>query len=355
MIRLNLGFIRSSSLPGSVGLCASDIGSVAAIVNEAQERLLHDPMAPDEGFWGGWGRMVFNVTVSNRNGYIITPTDIARIIVMDVCQKPVRIRNGFYEFLEFSPGLRPRPTTCLTGATGQACSCSSPMQAYERDTVVTLSNLNVSPSIIRFYPTNSGDLGKRILVQGTDQNGQIVYGVDPVTQSAILGEYVTLTLPYVDTINSFNTLTGFVKDQTIGPIQVFQVDSSGNQTALSSMEPNEVTPLYRRYLLDGLPLNCCNNATSGTVQVTAQVKYDYVPVQSDSDCTLIQSLPALIEECQSIRYSRMDSKNAPQLEAKHHAKALQLLFGQIDHYLGKTNTAINVPIFGSNKMRLQPQ
>jgi hypothetical protein len=28
--------------------------------------------------------MAFNVTVSNRNGYITTPTDIARIIVADI-------------------------------------------------------------------------------------------------------------------------------------------------------------------------------------------------------------------------------------------------------------------------------
>jgi len=355
MIRLNLGFIRSSSLPGAVGLCGADIASISGIVNEAQERLLHDPMAPDEGWWGGWGRMVFNVNVSNRNGYIVTPKDIARIIVMDVCQTPVRIRNGFYEFLEFGPGLRPRPTTCLTGAVGQACSCSSPMQAYERDTVVTLAPQTVTPATLRFYPTDASDLGKRILVQGTDQNGQVIYGVDPTTQTAILGEYVALTLPYVDTVNRFSTITGFIKDYTLGPVQLFQVDANGDQFAFSSMEPKESTPLYRRYLVDGLPLNCCNNAASGTVQITAQCKYDYTPVQSDSDATLIQSLPALIEECQSIRYSRMDSANAPQLEQKHHMKALQLLNGQLDHVLGKTNTAISVPIAGSNRFRLQPQ
>lgn len=311
-------------------------------------------MAPDEGYWGGWARMVFNMSVSDRHGYIVTPSNIARVIVMDVCRTPVMIRNGFYEFLEFGAGLKPRPTSCLNGASGQTCGCSTIMQAYERDTVVTLGTQIINPATIRFYPTDASDLGRRVLVQGADQNGQVVYGLDPVTQAAILGEYVTLTLPFVDTVNQFSAITGFLKDKTVGPVQIFQVDPvTGEQAALSSMEPHEPTASYRRYLVDGVPRQCCNTG-AGSVQVTAQAKFDYVPVNSDSDYTIIQSLPALIEECQSIRYSRMDSANAIQFEQKHHARALQLLFGQLDHTLGKTQTAISVPIFGSNRPRLQP-
>lgn len=354
MIRLNLGFIRSSSLPSAVGICAGDISNVAMFVNMAQERLLHDPMAPNEGYVGGYATMVFNMAVSNRHGYIVAPHDIARLIVMDVCGKPIQIKNGFYEFLQFTNGLHPKQTSCLgNGTLGQACGLLTPSQAYERDAVVTLYEQTVSPATLRFYPTSNADIARRILVQGTDQNGQTIYGVDPVTQAAILGEYVTLNLPYVDTVNQFSKITGFLKDQTVGQVQIFQVDGSGNQTLISSMEPNEPTAQYRRYLVNNVPERCCNTNT-GTVQIVAQAKFDYVPVQSDSDYTIIQSLPALIEECQSLRYSMMDSANAPMLEAKHHAKAMQLLFGQLDHYLGKTNTAINVPIFGSDRVRLQP-
>ena len=76
MIRLNLGFIRSSSLPGVVGLCSGDLSNIAAIVNEAQERLINDPMAPDEGWWGSWAAMRFSVSVTNRRAYVITPNNI---------------------------------------------------------------------------------------------------------------------------------------------------------------------------------------------------------------------------------------------------------------------------------------
>ena len=355
MMRLTLGAVRASSLPSAVGLCAADGSSVAAIVNEAQERLLNDPLAPDEGWWGGWARMVFNVTVGQgRYAYITTPNDIARVIVLDVCQTPIRLRNGFYEFLEFGTGLQPRPTSCLSGAQGQSCNNGSTTQAYERDLSPTLTDQIVSPATIRIYPTDAGDVGRRILVQGTDQNGKVIYGVDTTTQQAILGEYVTLKLPFVDTLNQFTKITGFLKALTVGQIQVFEVDpTTGAQNQISAMDPHEVTAAYRRYLINGLPLHCCNTA-SGIVQVTTQVKFDYSPVMSDSDYTIIQSLPALIEECQAIRYSRMDSPKAPEFEAKHHAKALSLLFGQLDLYQGKTNTAIGMKIFGSNRLRLQP-
>lgn len=355
MMRLTLGMVQSSSFPGSIGICASDISTVAAAVNECQERLLIDPMAPDGGWWGGWARMVFNVSVGgDRYAYIVTPADIARVIVMDVCDKPVQIRNGFYEFLQFGIGLQPKPTACVIGSNSQSCNLHSTMQAYERDNTVTLTDQTVSPATIRIYPTNSADLGRRILVQGTDQNGQVIYGVDTVTKAAILGEYVTITLPYADTVNQFTKLTGLLKDQTVGDIQIFQVDpTTGTQTEISSMSPNEITAQYRKYLLNGLPTRCCTTGC-GTVQITAQVKFDFVPVQSASDYLLIQNLPALIEEGQSIRYSRMDSPKAAELEMKHHARALALMNGQLDHYFGKTQTAINVPIFGSNRLRAQP-
>lgn len=347
--------VRSSPLPGAVGLCAGDISNVASIVNEAQERLLNDPMAPDEGWWGGWARMTFNATVTNRYAYIVTPQDVARVIVMGICQSPMRIRNGFYEFLQFGAGLQPRPSSCVSSVGGQSCNCNTTMQAYERDNVVTLTDQTVSPATIRFYPADASDLGKRILVQGNDQNGQPILSTDPETQAAILGEYVALTLPFVDTVNQFTKITGILKAQTSGQVQIFQVDpDTGAQTEISSMEPREITASYRRYLLNGLPTKCCNT-TCGTTQVDTQVKFDFMPVQADPDFLLIQSLPALIEEAQAIRYSRLDSPNATQFEQKHHARALQLLFGQLDNYLGRTQTAIGVPIFGSQKLRLSPR
>lgn len=346
MRRPTLAQAISAGIGQPVGLCSADISGNAAIVNLAQDRLIMDPLAPDEGWWGGWVVMRFNVTVTQSYAYIVTPYDIARVILMDVCQKPVFIRNGFYEYLQFGVGLQPK------GCTTQVCSPNT-MQAFERDTVFTLNDFASTPMLLRVYPTDSADVGRRIVLQGPDQNGVPVTAVDTNTQASILGETVYLTLPFSTSVNQFSGITGILKDETVGRVQVFMIDpTTGNSSLLTQMEPHETTAQYRRYLINGLPCGCCS-PTPGPVQVSAQCKLDFVPVVSPSDYLTIPNIPALMEEVQAIRYSRMDSPDAARNEAKHHAKAIQLLNGQLDHFLGKTRTAINVPLFGSD--RLMPQ
>ena len=340
----------SSSLPSDVGLCAGDLSGVADYVNRAQLNLLYDPIAPDEGWWGGWVRMKFNVAVVNGHAYIRTPRDIARLILIDVCRHPVKLRNSFYEFLEFGRGLQPR-----NQIGGACCSISQTTEGYERDSVVTLLEQTVSPAKIRFYPSDSADVGLTVLLQGNDQNGLPVTSVDLQTQAAILGEQIVLAVPFIDSAFLYTApLTGIQKAASQGQVQIFQVDPvTGIQSALSTMDANETTAQYRHYLINGLPPTCLN-MPGGIVQVEAQAKLDFVPVQSASDYLIIPNIPAVIEEAKSIWYSRMDSPNATAKEAKHHAKAIALLCGQLDHYEGKISTAVAVPIFGSDRLRAQP-
>ena len=344
--RLTFSDALNSGLPKAVGLCQQDRADVAAYVNEAQEHLITDPLAPDEGFWGGWAHMRFNVTVTNNTAKITTPREVARIIVLDICNRPRQIRNGFYEYLQFGTGLQPKP--CNT-------ACCGTQQAFDRDCVPTLTDFPANaPQFLRFFPTNAADVGKRIVVQGPDKNGIQVLGLDPQTGLAIPGETVFLQFPFSTSVNEYQNVTGLLKDETNGPVQIYTVDPATlAQTLLSSMETNETSASYRQYFLNGLPTHCCNQPL-GSVQVDAQCKLDFIPVESDTDPLIIQSIPALIEECQAIRYSRMDSQQAPALEAKHHARAISILNGQLDHYLGKVRTAVNVPIFGSNRLRPQP-
>lgn len=347
MLRPTFAQVKSSSLPAAIGLCAkTNSAGVAMVTNEIQERLLHDPMAPEEGWWGGWLRMLFNVTVGAGAGYIVTPFDIARLILMDVCARPIPLRNGFYEYLEFSRGLEPK--TNLTWL-------SQPMEAFERDNVVTFATFPTSPRLIRIYMTDNGDTGTRVVVQGPDQNSMAISNVDFTTHITALGEVLYLQAPFVTSTNQFSSVTGILKTITRGQVQIFTVDpATGAETLLSTMEPRETTASYRRYLVNGLPANCCNTP-GGVVQVSAQCKLDFVPVIADSDFLLITSIPALIEEAQAYKYSRMDTRAAAGLEQKHHAKALGLLRGQLDHFLGRTTPAIRIPIFGSDRLTPQPR
>lgn len=303
-----------------------------------------DPLCPDEGWWGGWITMNVTATVSSGVVFVVTPREIARLIVLGVCQHPVHIRNGFYEYLSFGRGLQPK----LCQATG----CGSTFQAFERDNVVTFSPLS-GAKIIRIYPTDSRDVGLRVLVQGKDPNGQEIRTTDPGTGLSAPGEYIVIASPFADSVNQFyEPITGIQKDETYGQIQIFQVDpNTGTEYALSTMEPTEASANYRRYMVNGIPSTnlCCQGA--GRVQLTAQGRLDFIPVANETDYLTLPCVPALIEEAQSIRFSRMDSSNAANLSAQHHGRAIALLNGQLDTYLGKTNTAVKVPIFGSNRMR----
>lgn len=326
-----------------MGMCAADPG-VITYCNDAQQRLIIDPLSPDEGWWGGWVTMHLTASRTAPNyGYITTPQEVARIIVSAVCDRPVEMRNGFYEYLQFGAGLQPKQ--CRIG-------CGQSFNIYDRDNVVTLFDFLPTPQKLRFYPTDSRDSGLMILPQGLDQNSQNVLTTNPVTGLSAPGEYVTLAFPFTDSVNTFSKLTGIQKDQTYGPVQIFQVDpTSGVETALSTMEPNEQTAAYRRYLVSGIPSFNCNCPQPGLVQLTCQCRLDFIPVQNETDYLSIPNVSALIEESISIRFSRMDSASANQKSGFHHQRALAMLNGQLDLYEGKTSTAVKVPLWGSNKLR----
>lgn len=352
MLRPRFLDFRASLGPNAVGLCATDLRALLAIVNEATERLINDPLSPDEGWFGSWVRMAF--TVSRADPNIYTPQGIARIILLDVCKRPVRINNEFYEFLEFGRGFQPPGCTNANGGTtGPMCT---PLMAYERETVTTFAPLAATPQIIRAYAADSTDLGRVAIVQGKDANGQIVRFLDPLANNSGLGEKIVLNSPFVDTLNQFSEITGVQKDKSFGEVQYFQVDpTTGVESPLLVMQPGETASLYRKYAVYGLPQSCCNGSvpqgTNPNLQVLAMCKLEFQPVACDSDYLGIMSVPALIDECQSIRYSRMDTAAGQQLSAAKHASALRILFGQLQHYLGNERPAIQRHIFGSQPMR----
>ena len=344
-LRPTFSMILNSTIPRDVGLCQEDRSGVAFVCNQAIEQLITDPLAPEEGWWGGYVHAVFNVLVSAQSATIITPREIARVDVLDICKRPRFIRNGFYEYLKFGRGKQPR---------GCNPFCCQTQQAFDRDTVPLLAPFpTTGPQAIRIFPSNNADLGKRVQLQGTDQNGMTVYSVDPDTGNSIIGELITLTVPFATSLNSYQQITGILKDETLSPLTFFAVDGSGNSTQISTMEPNEVTASYRQYFLNGLPPQCCN-VPGGLVQVDAQCKLDFIPVINDSDPLLIQSIPAINHEMMAVRWSKSDSAQALAKETARHRQALSILCGQIDHFEGKTRTAISVPIFGSDRARLNP-
>ena len=252
----------------------------------------------------------------------------------------MKLRNQFFEFLDF--GIGNQPAGCNSNRCGQQ------FQAYERDTVPTI-NTFVAGNIIRAYALDSRDVGKRSLIQGTDSNDKTIYGTSVLTGKPILGETISLALPFVDTVNIFNSVLSIQKEPTVGDVVYYQVDPLGVETPLHTMQATEQTGQYRRYFLNGLKNTCCQAATQ---QVLALCKLDFIPVESDQDYLLIQSIPALLRKgwrCAIAGWtlpavSRWLKRNTPMPSVAIRA---------IDHFLGKFQTAITVPIFGSDRLRPQ--
>ena len=330
--------------PSAVGLCNSDVAPIAQFVNEAQERLVY--AGGETGWHGSWFKMVFNVTQDDP--YITAPREVARLINMDVCHTPIRIQNEFYEFLEAGIGLQPVSPSCKNGL----CAV---MESYERGLVIPQNGSFTPGRKLRIYPTNAADVGRSVIVQGKDNNGVVLRSQNGT--DIIMGIVLDLTTPFVDTPTTLEEWTGFQKDQTVGTVSVHELDpTTGNQRLLSTYAPDETTPLYRRYLVNGLPTWCCRpNGTTAPqpVQVTAMAKMELIPVQVPEDYLLIQSLTALIEEVQAVRYDGVDEPDAKKLAEYHHARAIRFLNGQLEHYYGKNRPAINFSPFGTAHLRRQ--
>lgn len=335
--RLRLRDFRLSRGPESVGTCDSNLAKCAEFVTAADQRLTLAPEAGDEGWWGSWARVRFNVNPNDP--FITLDRNMARLEKLTVCNRPTPIQNGFYEFLEFGNGTLPAQcplTTC------------NPLQVYDRQTVVSFSDLVPPNKILRIRRTDINDSNKRVLIQGKDSNGEPIYTLDGQTQTT--GIYLELGDSFVDTPMEISEWTGAQKDQTFGRVKFYEVDStSGIERLLLTMEPSEEMASYRRYYLSPLPSRCCDpNET--TIQVDAMVKLELVPVQVDTDYTLIQNLEALIAECESIRYSTMDSSEAKSLSRERHKQAISFLRGELAHYTGIETPSVGFAPFGSARL-----
>lgn len=347
MQRLRLYDLRLSRLPERVGLCQGDLPQLCNYINSAQERLITCKEAGDEGWWGTWAEIGF--TVSRTTPYITLPREGARLELANICQRPVPLNNQFYEYLEFGNGRLPRLR--------QGANWWPLTQVMTRNNVITFQDLNTTtPQLIQIYATNAADMDgtHRVLIQGTNAQGDVVYSQDGNTP--VTGIFVTLASPFVLTPFPFATITGIQKDITSGPVQFFQMDPTTSvASTLHQMEPTEQTALYRRYYFDALPCNCCHNpgVNSTTVVATAIVKLELIPVSVDTDYTLIQSKEAIINECESIRYEGMDKAVAAELANRKHSMAVRYLNGELTHRIGLDTPAVNFAPFGSARLSRQ--
>ncbi len=351
MQRLRLYDLQTSRLPSLLGLCADNVPQLADAVNGAQQRLIYAKEAGDEGWWGTWAEIAF--VASQAEPYVTMPRDIARIEAMNVCNVPVKVQNQFYEYLTFGNGRMPKTNPWL------GVQWNIP-NAFTRNNVVTFRDLSGAPQYLTVYITDPSDVGKHILLGGTDASGDIIRSLNVTVE--VEGSWLALEAPSVTTPMTFSTITGIQKDITVGVVRIYQHDpDTGDEILLLTMQPSETTASYRRYYMNNLPPSCCaanflftagcsSGCSTEPVQLRALAKLELIPVQVPTDYLLIQNKEAIIAECQAMRYSTMDSISARQLEGQNHQTAIRLLNGELAHYVGAKVPTVGFYPFGTSRL-----
>ncbi len=352
-MKITVAQVAQSQFPEVIGACSNDIPTICKYLNRAQQILIN--CGGESGFWGGWQKVVFQV--SRCNPYITLPPRLARAINMDFCRFPVRIQNEFYEFLEGGIGLQDFYRT--QGWQGRNDWCGA-TQGFDRGVFPSMVDLTNTNQLLRVYTTDPRDIGKRMLIgPAKDQNGNYIYSTDG--NSNPNGFYLTFTNPFITSNMIVTSIEGIQKDLTFGDVLLYQVDATtGAQVLLSRYGPNETNPAYRRYYLNQLPCGClCHTPgnpclvgqpVNTNVPVTAMGKLEFYPVSQVTDWLVIGNIPALIEEAKAIRDSDMESAVGAALENKSHKRAIKLLQDEMRHYIGELSPAINYAPWGTARL-----
>jgi hypothetical protein len=299
--------------------------------------------AGEEGWYGCFAEIAYKV--SRNQPYVTTGRDVARLEAVNMGNQVWTINNVFAEYQQFGNGRLPK----------RRPYCDWPASAvFSRNNVpVFVDPPENIPYYIFVFALNPVDQqgATRVFVQGTDPSGNTIYSLDG--SNRVQGEFLTLASPFVSSTNVFQGLpTGIQKDVTQGALQFFWVNATtGVQILMLTMEPGETTASYRRYYFNALPQRCCPPPIPGAaptdITVTAIAKLELIPVTTDTDYCLIQSQEAIINECEAIRYEGMDNPTSHGMADRKHKKAVQLLNGQLAHYLGIDNPAVSFKPFGS--------
>ncbi len=339
MSRLNLAQVKASSIPAAIGIGACDPRFITTL-NEAQERL-----ANAGKWWGTYKRLRICVTAN----CITWPRDVKVVEGFIQCGLSLPIANAWFDFQE----------NVRSPAVG-GCQCDG-SKLLDRGLVCQNRDFS-TPSKIRLYPASATDAGKRVLIQGLDQNGVAVRTLDGTTW--VDGEYLTLASPFVTSTFTYSApgLTGVQKPLTNSRVLAYSVAAdSGNETQIAVWDSSERNPSYRRSYLTNLAQLCgdtascnscadegdgcvpamedCSNVVADTI-----VRLELVPVVVDSDWCFIGNIGALKSAMKSLV---KEDKNLQQEAMVDWMQAIRLLRSELDAYSPPDQISVNVQVMGT--------
>lgn len=269
----------------ALSLSSNDNSRIASYVNRACQRLL------EEGKWKG---TTVRVRICITSGTCITwPREIETIEAAAICNWPITLRNGWYEFLPAGPGVA--GTTCCM------------KDAIDMGEFPAFDDVQGTGKKLAVYAEAQEAVGKSIILQFTDGNGNWVRTTDPITGVVIDGEKLVIgpkgTYVYTTNTCAANGLAHVIKDTTVGVVRVYEYDPATSLLRpLGYYQPDENVPVYRRTRLPGVqPQSTTTTDTSCSSRVLdAKATIRFIAAYDDNDWLPISHPEAIRLACQAV-------------------------------------------------------
>jgi hypothetical protein len=221
-------------------------------INQVVERFLV------EGKWKGTLR---RVAVDINDGYIVLPRELGTILGIEyVYDSGCCCHSQIYsKFHEFAHGI----TCCSTG--------TYPISE-------TTQTFLTPDAPFTFRVKSTATSGTIKFIGGWDEDNQEYFGADEVS-------ITNGTTNGTRTYNVMPPTGGIQKSETTVPVELYSVDSDGNETLIAVYAPWEEVPAYKKYKIPDFPTNPSYALVFG--------KLAYVPCVNDTDIVIPSNYGAL--------------------------------------------------------------
>jgi hypothetical protein len=365
MPRITLQDVLNSRIPAAIGSCSTDTDSrVAAIINEAQQRLL------SKGLW--WDSYA-KYRIAAYDSTIALPPQLATIESVAINHVPVPSHDMWFEFLDNGFGTRAPSTVGTAGGTslGGATGAYGIPEADFRGNFPTFRELtpnsNAKKVVVICDLLADVTAAIKVTVLGYDANGNWIRTL--VGGSYIDGEVIALAqTPGSTSVNTFSRITDVrFSVQRSGQVWLYELDTvTSVQTLTGWYQWFEMNPSYGRWLFPSIgcpqsgctpPANAAQAWTTGEIPgpgttcnpslVEVIGKKAFIPVSLPTDYLIIGNIPALKFMAQAVQKEEDAVSQADLGEAiGFETKALKEMDDELDMYLG-SGRRIGMNIQGS--------
>lgn len=283
---LTLAAVRSSSIANIAGVCVTSSAFLGQL-NEAVSRLMDA---------GDWWNTVVKARLCVQRDCIAWPRWVGTVLAINFCNQNRPIQNRWFDFMPITA------SDCMLSGRWK-----SNVTVVDDGLTPVFNNVACGEShALRAYVRLQADAGKTITFFGKDENGQEVMTKDALG-NWMQGETVALAAPYVQTTTQFREVERVIRDQTTGPVDVYQYDATQNLLLdMAHYEPTETNPMYRHSTIRGgcgsrSARTCYSADGSKARKVEILAKLQFIPVVVDTDTVQIDNVPALKLMIQAIR------------------------------------------------------